>query len=160
MMFRSWVLAGMLVAMPAQADDVAFGGRTLEVDSGRESRPILGMRGVKYSIPGSAMQIVGKAELCVASQANAISLVSVDAAGGRLLADSRAEYRQKGRRSIRARVTVEAEEGQFRVVFTGLATAQADVAGHAPLMQGGAGWERALEAVIGIEQPLIDCIFR
>ena len=158
---RDWVLAGMLVAMPALAEDVAFEGHTLEVDASREARPILGMRGTRYSIPGSTSQIIGKAEYCVAQQPAAMTVQSVDATGGRLQAESRAEYRQKGRRSARARMTIEAAEGNFRVVFSELTTSPADAVRYAPLIQqDGAGWESALEAVIGIEQPLLDCMFR
>lgn len=161
---RNWVLAGMLVALPALpalADDVAFEGHTLQVDGTRDARPILGMRGTRYSIPGSAPQIVGKTQQCVARQPGALTVESVDADGGTLVAESRAEYRQKGRRSVRARMTVEAGEGNFRVVFSELATSPADAVRYAPLIQqDGAGWESALEAVIGIEQPLLDCMFR
>lgn len=158
---RNWVLAGLLVAMPAVAEDVAFQGHTLEVDAGREARPILGMRGVKYSIPGSPAQIVGKVDYCAARQPAAISVESVDAAGGRLLAESRAEYRQKGRRGVRARMTIEAGEGNFLVVFTDLATSPADALTYTPLIQqDGAGWEPALVAMIGVEQALLDCMFR
>ena len=158
---RSWVLAGMLATMPAMAEDVVFEGHTLEVDASREARPILGMRGTRYSIPGSVQQIVGKAEQCAARQTGALTVESTDADGGKLLASGRAEYRQKGRRSVRAPMTLEAGEGNFRVVFSDLATASADAGGFAPLIQqDGAGWENALEAVIGIEQPLLDCMFR
>ncbi|QNN68804.1 hypothetical protein [Thermomonas carbonis] len=158
---RNWVLAGMLVALPAIAEDVAFEGHTLEVDASREARPIMGMRGTRYSIPGSASQIVGRVQYCAAQQPAAITIESVDAEAGRLVAGSRAAYRQKGRRSVRARMTVETGEGNFLVVFTDLATASADTGGFAPLIQqDGAGWESALEAVIGIEQPLLDCMFR
>lgn len=158
---RIWVLAGMLVALPAIAEDVAFQGHTLDVDAARGARPILGMRGVKYSIPGSSMQIIGKAQQCAARQAGAITVGAVDAAGGSLVADSRAEYRQKGRRAVKARMTFEANEGSFRVVFTDLATSPADAASDTPLVQqDGAGWENALEAVVGVEQVLLDCMFR
>ena len=152
---RSWVLAGM----PAMAEDVVFEGHTLEVDASREARPILGMRGTRYSIPGSVQQIVGKAEQCAARQTGALTVESTDADGGKLLASSRAEYRQKGRRSVRARMTLEAGEGNFR--GSDRATASAAAGGFAPLIQqDGAGWENAIEAVIGIEQPLLDFMFR
>ena len=91
----------------------------------------------------------------------ALTVESTDADGGKLLASGRAEYRQKGRRSVRARMTLEAGEGNFRIVFSDLATASADAGGFAPLIQqDGAGWENAIESVIGIEQPLLDCMFR
>ena len=133
---RNWMLAAVLVAMPAVAEDVAFEGHALQVDGSREARPILRMSGTKYSIPGSATQILGKAVQCVARQPGAITGASVDAEGGRLLADSRADYRQKGQRSVRAKLAVEAGDGNFRVVFTELATSPADArrswtAGHA-----------------------------
>ena len=155
------MLAGMLVAMPAMAEDVAFQGHTVQVDATREARPILRVGGVKYSIPGSASQILGKAEQCAARQPVAITGVSVDPDNGRLLADSRANYRQKGQRSVRARMAVEAGDGNFRVVFTELATSPADALSFAPLVQrDAAAWEPALEAIIGVEQGLLDCMFR
>mgnify|MGYP003397913929 FL=1 len=155
------MLAGVLVAMPAVAEDVAFQGHVVQVDASREARPILRVGGVKYSIPGSATQILGKAEQCVARQPGAITGAAVDAEGGRLLADGRANYRQKGQRSVRARMAVEAGDGNFRVVFTELGTSPADAVNYAPLVQqDAAGWESALEAVIGMEQGLLDCMFR
>ena len=158
---RTWMLAGMLVAIPALAEDVVFQGHTMQVDASREARPILGVRGVKYSIPGSATQILGKAEQCAARQPGAITGASVDPDNARLVADSRTNYRQKGQRSVRAKLAVEAGDGNFRVVFTDLATSPADATNYAPLIQqDAAGWERALEAVIGVEQGLLDCMFR
>ena len=155
------MLAALLVAMPAVAEDVAFEGHALQVDGSREARPILRMSGTRYSIPGSATQILGKAEQCAARQPGAITEASVDAEGGRLLADSRANYRQKGQRSVRARMAVEAGDGNFRVVFTDLATSPADAVNYAPLVQqDAAGWESALVALIGVEQGLLDCMFR
>lgn len=82
------MLAAVLVAMPAVAEDVAFEGHALQVDGSREARPILRMSGTRYSIPGSATQILGKAEQCAARQPGAITEASVDAEGGRLLARS------------------------------------------------------------------------
>jgi hypothetical protein len=151
----------MLVAMPALAEDVAFEGHTLEVDGSREARPILRMTGTKYSIPGSPAQIVGKAERCATSQPDAIRVESVLAENGQLLAATRADYRQRGRRSVQAKLAFAAGEGNFRVVFTELATSPADAISYAPLIQqDGAGWESALEAVIDVEQALLDCMFR
>jgi len=158
---RTWMLAGMLVAMPAMAEDVAFQGHIVQVDATREARPILGVRGVKYSIPGSATQILGKAELCAARQPGAITGASVDPENARLVAESRASYRQKGQRNIKARMAVEAADGNFRVVFTELAASPADAVNDAPLVQqDAAGWETALVAIIGVEQGLLDCMFR
>jgi hypothetical protein len=155
------MLAGMLVAMPALAEDVAFQGHTVQVDASREARPILRLNGVRYSIPGSTTQIIGKAEQCTARQPAAITGQLVDADNARLVADSHADYRQKGRRSVRAKVAVEAGEGNFRVVFTDLATSPADGASYVPLIQqDGAGWESAVVAVIGVERALLDCMFR
>ena len=158
---KSWMLAGMLVAMPAVAEDVVWQGHTVQVDASREARPILRMSGVKYSIPGSATQIIGTAEQCAAGQSGAITGASREPDNGWLVADSRADYRQKGRRSVKARLAVEAGEGNFRIVFTELATSPADAVSYAPLIQqDGPGWESALVAVIGVEQGLLDCMFR
>ena len=155
------MLAAMLVAMPAVAEDVVFEGHTLQVDGSSEARPILRMIGTKYSIPGSATQIVGKAEYCAARQPRSITVESVLAESGQLVAGARADYRHRGRRSVRAKLAFEAGDGNFRVVFTDLATSPADAINFAPLVQqDAAGWESALEAVIGVEQGLLDCMFR
>ena len=158
---RNWVLAVMLVAMPALAEDVAFEGHTLQVDGSREARPILRMSGTKYSIPGSATQILGKAEQCVARQVGAITGASVDAEGVRLLADSRANFRQKGQRSVKAKLAVEAGDVARSVNTTRKLPSPADATNYAPLVQqDAAGWENALVAIIGVEQGLLDCMFR
>ncbi|RYY70646.1 MAG: hypothetical protein EOO24_49560 [Comamonadaceae bacterium] len=156
------MLAGMLlVAMPAVAEDVAFQGHAVQVDASREARPIVRLTGVKYSIPGSALQILGKAEQCAARQADALTGVSLDADNARLVAVGRASYRKKGQRSARGRMAIDAADGSFRVAFTELATSPADDGGYVPLLQhDAAGWENALEAIIGVEQGLLDCMFR
>ena len=155
------MLVGMLVAIPAMAEDVAFQGHTVQVDASREARPIQRLGGVKYSIPGSAMQILGKAEQCAARQPVAIAGASVDQDNARLVADSRANYRQNGQRILKARMAVEAGEGNFRVVFTEIAASPADAISYTPLLQqDGPGWEKALVAIIGVEQGLLDCMFR
>jgi hypothetical protein len=158
---RSWVLVGLLVAMPAGAEDVAFQGHSVQVDASLVARPILRVAGVKYSIPGSAPQILGKAEQCAARQAGAFASASVDMENARLVADSRANYRQKGQRTVKARMAVEAGDGNLRVVFTEIATSPADAISYTPLVQqDGAGSEKALVAIIGVEQGLLDCMFR
>jgi hypothetical protein len=79
----------------------------------------------------------------------------------RLVADSRANYRQKGQRTVKARMAVEAGDGNLRVVFTEIATSPADAISYTPLVQqDGAGSEKALVAIIGVEQGLLDCMFR
>lgn len=158
---KTWMLAAMLVTMPALAEDVSFEGHTLQVDASRDARPILRVGGVKYSIPGSATQILGKAEQCALRQPAGLASISLDAENARLVADSRAAFRLKGQRSVKAKLAVEAADGNFRVVFTGLATSTADGGNYTPLVQQeGAGWQSALVAIIGVEQGLLDCMFR
>src|SRR5690606_22882928 len=106
--FRYLVLAGTLAAFPVAAEDVQFEGHVLEVDASQEARVIVRMAGTRYRLPGTAAQIVDKAEKCVTGQ-KGLALVSTDAAGGTLAASGRADYRQRwSTRSIRANLRIEA----------------------------------------------------
>ena len=52
-------------------------------------------------------------------------------------------------------------KGLHRVVFTEIAASPADAISYTPLLQqDGPGWEKALGAIIGVEQGLLDCMFR
>ena len=78
-----------------------------------------------------------------------------------LQAASRAEYRYKGRtNAVVARLNVEAGAGNFRIVFTDLALSQDGGVTAPVLQQDGSGWEKPLGAVIGVEQAVLDCMFR
>lgn len=151
-----------LAAMSADAEEVSFQGHAVEVDGRQPARPVQRLTGTTYSIPGTASQIVGKAELCLAPQkAGTGAIQSVDRDNGVLLAASRAEYRSKGRtNAVAARLAVEAGAGNFRIVFTDLATSQDGISTGPVLQQDGSGWEKSLAAVIGVEQAVLDCMFR
>ena len=151
-----------MAALPAIAEDVPFQGHVVEVDGRQPARPVQRVTGTVYSIPGSASQIIGKAEICLSPQkAGTGAIQSVDGDNGVLLAAARAEYRYKGRtESVAARLAVEAGDGNFRIVFTDLARSLDGVATGPVLQQDGSGWEKSLVAVIGVEQAVLDCMFR
>lgn len=164
MAYRNWMLAAALVAAPAMAEVVQFRGHALETDGAAEARHVAAMRSARYSIPGSPAQIVGKAQACLARADSGVGIVSVDAAGGRLRAVSRTGYRHDEQaRMLRSRWMVEAGEGSLHIAFTDLAEIRGEGAdeAYAPLpLRPGAGWEEALSAVIGVEQALLDCMYR
>ena len=159
---RGWMLLVAMAALPAIAEDVPFQGHVVEVDGRQPARPVQRVTGTVYSIPGSASQIVGKAELCLSPQkAGTGAIQSVDRDNGVLLAAARAAYRYKGRtESVDARLAVEAGAGSFRLVFTDLALSRDGAAAGPVLQQDGSGWDKSLAAVIGVEQAVLDCMFR
>ena len=164
MKFRYLVLAGTLAAFPVAAEDVQFEGHVLEVDASQEARVIVRMAGTRYRLPGTAAQIVDKAEKCVTGQ-KGLALVSTDAAGGTLAASGRADYRQRwSTRSIRANLRIEASDGYFRIEQTDLAQAEGGSAeladdAYAPVSHAG-DWENAVTAAIAMESRLVDCLYR
>ena len=60
---RFWLLAAVLAALPAHAEDVPFAGHVLDVDASQEQRTILRMTGTRYGINGSTAQ-TGIAHAC------------------------------------------------------------------------------------------------
>ena len=159
---RGWLLVVAFAAMSVHAEEVGFQGHSVEVDGRQPARPVQRITGTTYSIPGSASQIVGKAEICLSPQkAGTGAIQSVDRDNGVLQAASRAEYRYKGRtNAVVARLNVEAGAGNFRIVFTDLALSRDGAAAGPVLQQDGSGWDKSLVAVIGVEQAVLDCMFR
>lgn len=164
MKFRYLVLAGTLAAIPLAAEEVQFEGHVLEVDASQEARAIVRMEGTRYRLPGTAAQIVDKAEKCITGQ-NGLALVAADPVAGTVAARGRADYRQMwSTRSIRANLQIEADDGYFRIVQSELAQAQggsaeSDDAAYAPISQAG-DWESAVSAAITMETRLVDCLYR
>lgn len=166
MTYRNVLVAVLLVAPPALADETQFQGHAIEAEGVGDARQVVRVRGTRYAIPGTPAQIVGKAQLCLSRKESGAGVVSVDAAGGRLAAIARVDYRDEpAQRLAKGRLTVEAGEGGFSVVLGNLGILQAtpDANGDevfAPLrLRTGAGWEPAVTAMIGVEQALVDCMF-
>ena len=154
-----------LACFPAMAEDVAFEGRTLEVEAGQDTRNILRIVGPRYQVNGTAGQIMDKARGCLASR-QGVSVEAAEATSGQLVAISRTNYRALwSTYSVRSRLAIEAGDGHFRIVQSDLGVAQASSADagdndYALLQQQGAGWDNAVSAVIAVEQELIDCVYR
>ena len=55
---KGWILmlGAALAALPASAEEVPFNGRTLEVATGQEARPILSMTTTQYVLPLTQVQ--------------------------------------------------------------------------------------------------------
>ncbi|RZA20790.1 MAG: hypothetical protein EOP93_05080 [Lysobacteraceae bacterium] len=167
MAYGNWMVAALLAGSPeALADVTQFQRHAVEVEDSAGARQVLRVSGTRYSIPGTPAQIVGKARSCVSRRDSGAGVVSVDLAGGRLVAVSRVEYRHgASTRIVKGRLLVEAGAGDFSVVLSNLGLLD-DSAGDAvdevfvPLrMDADAAWEPALAAVIQVEQALLDCMF-
>jgi hypothetical protein len=166
MIFRNWALLGLLALPPAMADELEFQGHVLDVQGPAHAREVMSVRGTRYAIPGSAEQIVAKAQVCLGRKDSGAGVVSVDPAGGRLVAVGRVAYAHGALpRLVRGRLALEAGEGIFSIALVGLRTAEAGTADvvdpvFAPLLlHPASGWEAALGAVIGVERALVDCMF-
>ena len=78
------------------------------------ARRVLSVQGAPYSIPGSTVQAIGKAQACLARADSGVGIVSVDPVGGRLRAVSRSHYQQAGQtRLLRSRWAVDAAGGSL-----------------------------------------------
>lgn len=160
---RNLILAAALVAMPAFAEDVSFKGRTLDVDSGQEARPILHMTGTQYVLPRSQEQLVNQAQACLAGQ-DGIAVESTDAAQGLVVARIATSFRASfATQTLRSRLDLTVGEGYFQLAESELALAQANEDGSAtyvPLVQDGGLWEKGLEALVRTENKLVDCLYK
>lgn len=168
MAYRNLMLAALLTASPALADEMTFQGHALEVDGSGDAAQLLRLRGTRYAIPGTATQIIGRAQLCLSRKDSRAGIVSVDPAGGRLAAVSRVEYQDdSSMHLVRSWLTVEAEEGNFSVVLSKLGLRQeppanadgADEVFSSFQLRNDGVWKPAVTAVIGVEQALVDCMF-
>lgn len=165
MEYRYLVLAAVLASIPAAAEEVQFEGHAIEVDASQEARNILRMTGTRYGVRGSAAQIIDKARQCIGS-GRGFTLESTDPANGKLSANGRFDYRQLwSTHSVRARLTIEADDGHFRLVQSELGHAQGSGAetpdaGYSPISQENDDWREALAATIEAETRLVDCMYR
>lgn len=89
----------------------------------------------------------------------------VDPANGLLVANSRADYRfMMLGHSVRNRLTVEARDGRFRFVHSNIESLQKNTGnmrndGYSQIIQRrGTGWDKALEAVIAVEDKVVACM--
>ena len=159
------MLVAALGCLPAVAEEVAFQGRTLEVEPGPDdTRTIARIVGTRYQLNANTAQIIDKARACLAGQGG-VSVEAGDAASDRLVANSRVNYRTGwSTRSARSRIEIEASDGYFRVVQSGLGVAETGAAeardaDYGALQQTG-GWDDAVSAMIVLEQGVIDCLYR
>ena len=162
---RFWLLAAVLAALPAHAEDVPFAGHVLDVDASQEQRTILRMTGTRYGINGSTAQILDKARQCIGSQSG-LTLDPVDPDSSTLSAQGRRDYRQFwSTHSVRTRLTLEASDGHFRIVQSALGQAQGNSAetpddAYLPISQQGGDWQNAITAAIAMATGLADCMYR
>ena len=161
---RYLVLAVALACLPALAEDVAFDGHTLEVEVGQDTRTITRIVGTRYQINAATAQIIDKARACLANQ-DGVTVEPGEAGSNEMIANSRVNYRAGwGTRSARSRIAIEASDGYFRIVQSGLGVAEASVAsaGDADYraLQHAGGWNNPVSAMIAVDQAVIDCLYR
>ena len=67
---KGWILmlGAALAALPASAEEVPFNGRTLEVATGQEARPILSMTTTQYVLPLTQAQLLARVPACLSAQ--------------------------------------------------------------------------------------------
>lgn len=162
----SLVLAVMLLAAPAGAEEVHFKDHTLDVDAAKVERPILRATGIRHAINRSAQQLTEKARTCLASHDGVVVEPRDAAADAPFTAWVRVDFGSMfSSRSLRSQWALEAGDGYFRIVQSGFGVAQAAgseaVAGdYLPLVQDGMPWKNALEATFPLEGAFVDCLYR
>ena len=161
--FGNLLLLAAFAAVPASAEEIEFEGRTVEIGGDQDAPSILRMRGTRYGINATALQILDKARACI-SRIDGVSVAAVEA--GMLTADVRADFRAMfSSRSIRSRLALEASDGYFSISQSELAYSPAPAAetpdgGYAPLVYDGGGWDNALETAVKLEDGIVDCMYR
>lgn len=156
------MLGAALAAVPASAEDVPFNGRTLEVAADQEVRPILSMAGTQYVLPLTQEQLLARVPACLSAQG--IAVASTDAAQGVVQADVQTRFRASfANRILRSRLRVDVGEGFFQLSESAFEVAEDGddgVLAYAPLTQSSGIWEKGLEALIGIENKVVDCLYK
>ena len=157
------MLVAALVAPPALAEDVSFKGRTLDVATGTEARPILRMSGTQYVLPRSQEQLVNQAQACLGGQ-EGVTVETADATQGLLVARVATAFRSGfSSQTLRSRLELSAGEGSFQLVESEFTLARASEDGGTadiPLVQEGTPWEKGLETLIQTENRLVDCLYK
>lgn len=125
------VLALGFSAAPVMAEQVDFQGHTLEIDTTKGPRLITKMISPTYQAPGSARDIILRAQTCVAKHLSNNKVANIPGGpvievsqpeNGFLVANSRVPYRSLVlvQMSVKSRFTIEAREGRFRITQTDL----------------------------------------
>lgn len=157
------LLVASLAATAAVAANVPFKGRTLEVADGQDKPPITRMVSASYGVPGSADVLVGRAQTC-AGGVEGLTVASADPASGLLVANVSTEYRAGfSGHAIRSRLAFAAVDGGFRITESEIEAAASgggDGVAFSPLVHGEGNWEKGLEALIEVENKLVDCLYR
>lgn len=154
--------AMLLAVLPASAADVTYNGHTLQVADGQDNGPIQRMAGAQYNFPGSAADIIGKAQTC-ATGVPGLTVESADPATGVLVLRASTEYRSGfSSHAIRSRIDFAAAEAAFVISESEIEVQQGSGAdaSYTPLTHGEGGWEKALDALIGLENKVTDCLYR
>lgn len=157
-----WVmLAAALAAVPALAADVTYNGHTLQFADGQDSGPIQRMLGAQYNFPGTAADIIGRAQTCATGVAG-LTVESADPASGALVLRASTEFRSGfSSRPIRSRIDIAAAEAAYVISESEIQVQQGSAeAGFTPLTHGEGGWEKGLDALIGLENKVTDCLYR
>lgn len=159
---RHLILLAVLALGPAFAADVLYNGHTLEIADNQDEGLILRMISAQYNIPGTGADIVNRAQAC-AGNVQSLTVESSDPDGGTLVLRTTADYRSGfSGWTVRGRLDFNAADAAFRITASEIAVRQGsgDGADFVPLAKGASGWEKALDALLGQENKLVDCLYR
>lgn len=161
---KGWILmlGAALAALPASAEEVPFNGRTLEVATGQEARPILSMTTTQYVLPLTQAQLLARVPACLSAQG--IAATSTDAAQGAVQAEVLTRFRASfASRILRSQLRLDVGEGFFQLSESAFEVAEEAGDGapaYGPLAQSGGIWEKGLETLVEAENRIIDCLYR
>ena len=161
---KGWILmlGAALAASPASAEDVPFNGRTLEVATEQEARPILSMKGTQYVLPLTQAQLLARVPSCLSAQG--ITATTPDAAQGVVQAEVLTRFRASfANRILRSQLRLDVGEGSFQLSESALEVTEDAGDGafaYVPLAQTGGIWEKGLETLVAAENKVVDCLYR
>ena len=162
---RILILAALLAAGPAMAEDIQYDNHTLQVEDNAELRRILQISGPLYQVRGSSQDLVGKARGCLAG-IRGVSILDAESDDVAVVSDARFDYRAMfSARSVRSRLSVQVGDGRFQLVHTQLGMAQAKGSeaaddAYVALLYRSGGSGDALDVLLAGEQGLVDCMYR
>lgn len=162
MRLRLPTLLAVLALIPAYAAEVPFSGRTLEISGDQGDGSIDRMLGAQYNIPGTGADIIGRAQTCAAG-VGGLTVESADPSAGTLVLRASTEFRSGfTTRTIRSRIDLGAADASFQITESEIAVREGagDANAFGPLTRASGGWEKGLEALIGLENKLVDCLYR
>ncbi len=148
----------VLVAGSAIAAQETYKGRTLDLSDGGETQQITRIVGAQYNVAGSSADIVTRAQGCLNGRSWATSQ-SGDPQTGQLQVAAAVNYKSMFNDfTLKSEMTLMATDGAFQLTETNLVLSQGG--SDTPLTRQAGSFDKVMDALVGAENELVDCLYR